>query len=589
MSASLDISMHDDISDLLPAWRTAPVALTPGQSIGDRWTLDASLGEGAFGAVWLARSNSGVPVAIKVFHKREESGFVRELGALLGVEHPHLVGLRDFGYLHQQRYIVYDYVPGGSLRALLHERNTLPICDALSLLCEITRGLLFAHERKLVHRDLKPENILLGSNTAPFQARIADFGLAARLQDERSQPRARYGTPGYTAPEMLDGPHDRRADLYSLGVILYECLFGKRPFEEAQAAQNLTAREPRTLHPLLRHLLQRLLAPQPEQRYQDAADVLRDLQLTQAALQDPLQRPHLARPASIRHRWERQLPAMPQHTLATQRGDLLYLLQDGIHALLREGQPLHLVHTRQHIQAILQGSAIGHIIAWESHDRLWLMERGAIRRVEGYVLPASNHRVTLLPGGAGFVVAQEGAIEILQLDGSRRRRIDLPSHSALPDITVSADGLMLWVTSGGSAPHLLAISTDGTPRANVSIPGLPLAVASSSGSSVLIGTWGHKQLRHVDPTLDEQPCIALTERLTDLFDLGAGIVAAASQETLTLIDANTLSILGQLPRPRAQHAATIFARGGVYLLEDDGLGARISFHQIGPAGVKVVE
>src|SRR5690606_7068716 len=123
------------------------------------WTLDALIGEGAFGAVWLARSSTGKPVAIKLFHKREDSGFVRELGALLGVEHPHIVGLRDFGYLAQQRYIVYDYIPGGSLRALLHERQTLSVQDSLALVADIARGLIFAHERKIVHRDLKPENI----------------------------------------------------------------------------------------------------------------------------------------------------------------------------------------------------------------------------------------------------------------------------------------------------------------------------------------------------------------------------------------------------------------------------------------------
>jgi hypothetical protein len=587
MSASLDLSMQDDLDELLPAWRPSRAArsLSPGQIIGDRWTLDALIGEGAFGAVWLARSQTGAPVAIKLFHKREDSGFVRELGALLGVDHPHIVGLRDFGYLLQQRYIVYDYIPGGSLRALLHERGTLPIPDALTLLTEITRGLIFAHERKIIHRDLKPENILLGANDAPFMARIADFGLAASSADAQPLARARYGTPGYAAPEMIDGPHDRRADLYALGVLLYEAIFGRRPFDGDAHTIHRAQRErplsfPRTLHPLLRHMLQRMLHPEPDQRYQDAADVLRDLQLTQAAIQEPAQ-PHApGQPLSISQRWERQLPSMPQQTITTPRGDLVYLQPDGLHALLREGQHLHLVHTRQPIRAIIHGSAIGHLIAWEAGDRIWLMERGAVRHVEGCVLPASERRITLLPGSAGFVIALPGAIEIRQLDGALRRRIDLPTGGLLPDLLLSADGQTLWLTSGGSRPHLLAISTDGTPSAQVPLPALPLAMTSAQGGALIVGTWGRKQLRHIDPSSQEQRCVALTERLTDLFDIGSGLVAAASQDHLTIIDAASLAIVGQVERPRAQHAASLFARAGVYLLEDDGLGARVTFHQL---------
>jgi serine/threonine-protein kinase len=588
MSASLGQTMHEDIEDILPAWRTAQPALLPGQRIGDRWTLDALLGEGAFGAVWLARSSAGKPVAIKLFRKREDSGFIRELNALLGVEHPHIVGLRDFGYLAQQRYIVYDYIPGGSLRALLHERQTLSVQDTLAIIADITRGLVFAHDRKIVHRDLKPENILLSANAAPFQARIADFGLATSTPNAGVHTRSRFGTPGYAAPEMIDGPHDRRADLYALGVILHECLLGRRPFDGDSQAIYRAQRErpvtfPRTLHPLLRHILQRLLHASPDARYQEASDVLRDVLLTQAAIQSATPHIDLDPPNSITQRWERQLPALPHHHIITQRGDLLYAQADGIHAQLREGQHLHLVHTRQPIRAIVQGSAVAHTVAWEAHDKLWIMERGVIRQIPNFVVPQECHHTLLLPGGQGFVVATVSAIELRLLDGSLRRTITLPSCNTPPDLHLSANSQTLWATCGNTAPHLLAFSIDGTPRAHLPICALPLAMVSAADGGLIFGSWGRKQLRRIGPDGAELGVVALTERLTDLFDLGHNTLAAASQDTLTLLDATTLHVLATLPRPASTHAATLFARGGLYLLSEEGLGARLTYYRINPA------
>jgi hypothetical protein len=197
------------------------------------------LGRGGMGAVYKARQvKVDRLVALKVLPP--EAGrdpafaarFAREARALARLSHPGVVGLHDFGEAGGLLYLLMEYVDGGSLRDVLRKGPAEPL-RALGLVRQVCEALQYAHDRGVVHRDLKPENILL--DTAG-RAKIADFGLAKLLGAGLSEPgltasQQALGTLNYMAPEQLETPLevDHRADLYALGVVLYELLTGTVP------------------------------------------------------------------------------------------------------------------------------------------------------------------------------------------------------------------------------------------------------------------------------------------------------------------------------------------------------------------------
>jgi tRNA A-37 threonylcarbamoyl transferase component Bud32 len=204
----------------------------------------ACLGRGGMGVVYKARQKSlNRLVALKLLapERAEDPGFAerfaREAQALAALNHPHIVAIHDFGEAGGFFYLLMEYVDGVNLRQLLQSRKLSPR-EALSIVPPICEALQCAHDHGIVHRDIKPENLLMDRGGV---VKIADFGIAklvARAGDESSEPAGdegagtvAFGTPAYAAPEQHepDAAPDHRADLYSLGVVLYEMLTGERP------------------------------------------------------------------------------------------------------------------------------------------------------------------------------------------------------------------------------------------------------------------------------------------------------------------------------------------------------------------------
>lgn len=198
------------------------------------------LGVGGMGAVYLAKQPKlDRMVAIKILTS-DRSGdpvfqerFLREARTLALLNHPHIVSLYEVGRAGASWYILMEYVDGVNLRSLIEDGRLSP-GEALRLIPQICDAMQFAHDRGVVHRDIKPENVLVDQNG---QIKIADFGLAKLMGDEfddcitLTDFGQRMGTVGYMAPEQTlhTGDVDHRADIYSLGIIFYEMLTGKRP------------------------------------------------------------------------------------------------------------------------------------------------------------------------------------------------------------------------------------------------------------------------------------------------------------------------------------------------------------------------
>jgi serine/threonine-protein kinase len=155
--------------------------------------------------------------------------FLREAEIGRTLNHPNIVRILERGEVEAVPYFTMELLPGQTLQALLREHRALAPRDATSVVVQIAEALDFAHSKGVIHRDLKPSNVmLLGDGTA----KVMDFGIARALRfDDLTASGAFLGTPDYVAPEMIEGRGtEPRSDLYTLGVVFYETLTGKRPF-----------------------------------------------------------------------------------------------------------------------------------------------------------------------------------------------------------------------------------------------------------------------------------------------------------------------------------------------------------------------
>ncbi|MEV5881971.1 serine/threonine-protein kinase [Streptomyces sp. NPDC052020] len=212
------------------------------RKIGSRYTAHQILGRGSAGTVWLGEGPEG-PVAIKLLREDLASDqelvgrFVQERTALLGLEHPHVVSVRDLVVDGNDLALVMDLVRGTDLRTRLDRERRLPPAAAVAIAADVADGLAAAHAAGVVHRDVKPENILLDMRGplgpgGSHPALLTDFGVA-KLIDTPRRTRATkiIGTPDYLAPEIVEGlPPRASVDIYALATVLYELLAGFTPF-----------------------------------------------------------------------------------------------------------------------------------------------------------------------------------------------------------------------------------------------------------------------------------------------------------------------------------------------------------------------
>src|SRR5688572_12615523 len=222
----------------------APASLI-GLVVGGRYRVTSLIGSGGMGAVYRAEHTAlKKTVALKVLnqemasHREAALRFEREAMVSAQIQHPNVVSATDSGRLPDgSLYLVLEYISGHSLRELLERETRLEPPRALWIGAQIAEALGAAHHQGVVHRDLKPGNVmLLGSDHQPETVKVLDFGLARVAGDQRSgealtRTGSVFGTPEYMSPEQARGEIvDHRADLYALGVILYELLSGRQPF-----------------------------------------------------------------------------------------------------------------------------------------------------------------------------------------------------------------------------------------------------------------------------------------------------------------------------------------------------------------------
>lgn len=207
-----------------------------GRPLGSNYLLLGLIGSGSMGQVWRARDRSGRPYAVKMLLPGLANDtdlvrrFVTERSLAIGIDDPHVVRVRDMVVEGQTLAIVMDLIDGTDLKTRLKTAGTLPPAEVAYLGAQISGGLAAVHAKGIVHRDVKPANVLLDPGP-PEAAKLTDFGVSF-LQDAShlSHVTATVGTPNYVAPEIVMGQRPTAAaDLYSLGIMLYELTCGVPP------------------------------------------------------------------------------------------------------------------------------------------------------------------------------------------------------------------------------------------------------------------------------------------------------------------------------------------------------------------------
>lgn len=262
------------------------------QVFNDRYSIVTKIGSGGMAEVYKAKDTIlDRAVAIKVLHRHfaEDIDFVsrfrREAQAAAGLNHPNIVNIYDWGSQNGTYFIVMELLEGRSLKEYMNERGIIPSADAMEIAKKVLSAINFAHKHDIVHRDIKPHNIIL---TDDGEVKVTDFGIARAGVSTMTQTGTILGTAHYLSPEQARG-HDVEgtSDIYSMGIVLYEMVTGKVPFDGenpvAIALKHVHDQPvpPRELNPRVPESLQTIIAKamakNPESRYQSAAEMRNDI------------------------------------------------------------------------------------------------------------------------------------------------------------------------------------------------------------------------------------------------------------------------------------------------------------------------
>ncbi len=289
--------------------------------LDQRYRLTERIGEGGMAEVYRGTDlRLGREVAVKILRPQYASDqkflerFLQEARAMASFSHPNIVNVYDVGREGRRYYIVMEYVPGTDLRHLIRQQAPLSVQQALEIARQIAAGVGAAHRKGIVHRDIKPGNVLI---TPSGEAKVADFGIARAMTDTQhlTEPGVVWGTTAYLSPEQIRGePATPASDVYAIGVVLFEMLTGRTPFQGedrvAIALQHLHEPPPKLnalnprVPPSVERLVERMLSKDPAERFANADDVANVIfhllhASSEATAAIPVTRPPVATPPPV--------------------------------------------------------------------------------------------------------------------------------------------------------------------------------------------------------------------------------------------------------------------------------------------------
>ena len=266
--------------------------------VDSRYRILNRLGSGGMADVYCAEDQQlGRRVALKILHRRfaEDEQFVerfrREASSAASLSHPNIVGIFDRGEWDSTYYIAMEFVDGRTLKEIIRERGPAPAEAAADVTLQILRAARYAHKHGVVHRDIKPQNVLIDQDG---RVRVTDFGIARAGASDMTETGSIMGTAQYLSPEQAQGRSvDERADLYAIGIVLYELLTGRVPFD-ADSAVSVALKQVSeapippselvpAIPPAIEAIVLRAMEKAPEHRFQTADEFILALEAARAA------------------------------------------------------------------------------------------------------------------------------------------------------------------------------------------------------------------------------------------------------------------------------------------------------------------
>jgi serine/threonine-protein kinase len=276
--------------------------IAPDTILDQRYQIVSRIGSGGMADVYLAHDlQLGRPVALKLLYRRfaEDANFVerfrREASAAAGLSHPNVVGVFDRGEWDGTYYIAMEYLEGRTLKQVSSGEGPLPPVRAIDYIVQILKAARFAHQRGVIHRDIKPHNVIVDSED---NLKVTDFGIARQGPSEMTETGSIMGTAQYLSPEQAQGqPVTAASDLYSAGIVLYELLAGRVPFDgdsPVTIALKQVSELPvppsvynGSVPPELDAVVLRALEKDPARRYGEAGEFIAALEAVRTALTAP--------------------------------------------------------------------------------------------------------------------------------------------------------------------------------------------------------------------------------------------------------------------------------------------------------------
>jgi serine/threonine protein kinase len=547
------------------------------------YRIEELIGRGGMGVVYRAYDlRLRRPVALKlvapslVLDSRFRERFAREVELVMSLEHPNVVPIYDAGDVDGRLYLAMRLVDGTDLGSLLRTEGALESSRALSICAQIASALDAAHARGLVHRDVKPSNVLLDSSEHVY---LADFGLTRRLGDKDVDPgeERSLGTPAYLAPEQLDGQSvDGRADVYSLGCLLYECLTGERVFPRdsrlAVAWAHLEEAPPRAsrraagLPEAVDVPISKAMAKDPAERYATCAALISAVDEALGFRRSPRRLRRMALP-----------------------------LAAGVLVAAAAAFTVVLVTGSDH-----KAKAASSLFA---RDNTLARIDPATNRVSAIIDVGASPSLAAA-GGQSVWVYNQGDSTISEIDTETNRvRKTTPVAVAVVDVSrfagpvLAADASGAWFVDGGSGgdpPLLTRIPADGR-KQEYRLDLKPTGVAVGAGAVWVVGRAGHEyQVLRIDPAsgrVDARTRFAISMPVDSIaFGYGAVWAVGSDNATLYRIDAHTAKRNGRLVvGTSGAGRPEIMPRGGdIWIRNSGNPGSNGAGTRIDPSTLSIV-
>jgi hypothetical protein len=387
------------------------------------------------------------------------------------------------------------------------------------------------------------------------------------------------------APEQFDGDYDYRIDFYALGVILYEMLFGRRPLSGdassiSYAHKNLEIKLPESGPPTLLALLRRMLAKNPEERFESARDLVRHIDDSVDALSSRRETTELTRPKlsqlTLREKWRANLPGGIDLFSTTRDGKLLLFASGRVAAVEPSGTFVEIVNTGREIENFVEGGSLDGTIGWIADDKVWCLRDRHLRDwlLEPEIIDSPS-RFLLSPDGQHMLAVTPRYLYLYTIDGYVQWRATIETYGTLPPVAFSGSGNVVWVATEAPRTQLLAVDLEGHKLCRTAAPSSEVDLHCFDDRHVVVTIPGKRKAHLVSIDGFVEVSVDVVEEALSLHRVG-GAVGISSMGHIEVLDPRNLQSRALIEHPNPEEF-TLFVDPGIYQIAITQKGTQVRF------------